>query len=415
MVKNYWPKIITLSYIHFSVLNNPLKTDMKNEVIKNKSIGPNNNKKGFNHPHKKVEILDPYHNRTQIAKVAKKSKGVYLFEIENLNMKYVGSSINLYNRVCSYFHMSHTPVKKHHVDLSFPSKLDPWFVTGFCDAESSFYLVVSKSSVVKVGWAVKAVFEIHLHKKDLLLLKKIQSFWGGIGNIIENENSISLKIYLRDLNVLIDHFDKFTLSTQKQADFKLFKRAVELIKNKYHLKPDSLSEIISLKASMNKGLNEELINSFPDIKPTLRPLVNTTKISHPMWEAGFVSGEGSFNISIAKSLNTKTGYRVWLRFQITQHSRDAELLKLLINYFNCGGFYLNQNKEIGDYIVSSLSDISSNIIPFFKKYPILGNKELDFSDFSKALNLIENKKHLEESGLNELIKLKHGMNRGRNK
>ena len=123
----------------------------------------------------------------------------------------------------------------------------------------------------------------------------------------------------------------------------------------------------------------------------------------------------SFNISIAKSLNTKTGYRVWLRFQITQHSRDAELLKLLINYFNCGGFYLNKNKEIGDYIVSSFSDISSNMIPFFKKYPILGYKELDFSDFSKALNLIENKKHLEESGLNELIKLKHGMNRGRNK
>ena len=41
---------------------------------------------------------------------------------------------------------------------------------------------------------------------------------------------------------------------------------------------------------MNKGLNEELINSFPDIKPTLRSLVNTTKISHPIWVAGFVSG-----------------------------------------------------------------------------------------------------------------------------
>ena len=111
MVKIYWPKLITLSYINFSILNNPLNTDIKNEAIKQKSIGPNNHKKGFNLPHKKVEILDPYHNRTQIAKVAKNSKGVYLFDIENLNMKYVGSSINLYNRVCSYFHMSHTPVK----------------------------------------------------------------------------------------------------------------------------------------------------------------------------------------------------------------------------------------------------------------------------------------------------------------
>ena len=69
-------------------------------VIKNKTIGPNKSQKVLI---KKVENLDYYHNRTQIAKVAKKSKGVYLFEIESLNMKYVGSSINLYNRVCSYF------------------------------------------------------------------------------------------------------------------------------------------------------------------------------------------------------------------------------------------------------------------------------------------------------------------------
>ena len=45
MVKCYWPKIITLSYINFSILINPLKTDMKNEVIKNKSIGSNYNKR----------------------------------------------------------------------------------------------------------------------------------------------------------------------------------------------------------------------------------------------------------------------------------------------------------------------------------------------------------------------------------
>ena len=134
-----------------------------------------------------------------------------------------------------------------------------------------------------------------------------------------------------------------------------------------------------------------------------------------MWVAGFASGEGSFNISIGEDPNTKTGYKVGLRFQITQHSRDAEFLKLLVDYFNCGGFYSSENQEIGNYIVSNLSDISEKIVPFFEKYPILGNKELDFSDFYKALNLIKNKKHLEESGLEKIRELKHGMNRGRNK
>ena len=51
----------------------------------------------------KFEILDPYLNRSKIAKVAKGCKGVYIFEVEKKEIKYVGSSINLYSRVCSYF------------------------------------------------------------------------------------------------------------------------------------------------------------------------------------------------------------------------------------------------------------------------------------------------------------------------
>lgn len=63
----------------------------------------------------KFEILDPFHNRSKIADVAKGAKGVYIFticsssfgldeeEVSNNNICYVGSSKNLYNRVCSYF------------------------------------------------------------------------------------------------------------------------------------------------------------------------------------------------------------------------------------------------------------------------------------------------------------------------
>lgn len=59
--------------------------------------------KGFKHPFKEVIVLNPFYNRNKIAEVAKGAKGVYLFEIENKKLAYVGSSFNLYNRVCSYF------------------------------------------------------------------------------------------------------------------------------------------------------------------------------------------------------------------------------------------------------------------------------------------------------------------------
>jgi GIY-YIG catalytic domain/NUMOD1 domain len=51
-------------------------------------------------------IIDPFNNRSSIAKIAKKSKGIYIFEALNTNKMYVGSSINLYSRVISYFRPS---------------------------------------------------------------------------------------------------------------------------------------------------------------------------------------------------------------------------------------------------------------------------------------------------------------------
>ncbi len=55
-------------------------------------------------PHKYTKILIPnaFYNRNEIAAVAKKATGVYIFK-SSTGSCYVGSSISLYNRVCSYF------------------------------------------------------------------------------------------------------------------------------------------------------------------------------------------------------------------------------------------------------------------------------------------------------------------------
>src|SRR5277367_1725820 len=49
------------------------------------------------------KIENPFDNRKQILNIAKNKKGVYIFEILEKNLYYIGSSINLYSRVCSYF------------------------------------------------------------------------------------------------------------------------------------------------------------------------------------------------------------------------------------------------------------------------------------------------------------------------
>ena len=65
----------------------------------------NTDDKDFKPKEKYVKILveDPYNNRDIILQVTKKQKGVYLWETIDGNNIYVGHSINLYNRISSYF------------------------------------------------------------------------------------------------------------------------------------------------------------------------------------------------------------------------------------------------------------------------------------------------------------------------
>jgi hypothetical protein len=75
---------------------------------------------------------------------------------------------------------------------------------------------------------------------------------------------------VKDLAVIINHFDKNCLNTQKQADYELFKKAFFLIQNKEHIKEEGLHKIIAIKASMNLGLSDSLKGAFPSIVPAQR-------------------------------------------------------------------------------------------------------------------------------------------------
>ena len=86
-------------------------------------------------------------------------------------------------------------------------------------------------------------------------------------------------------------------------------------------------------------------------------------------------------------------------------------MRNLIKYFNCGNVFKYQDTY--RFVVTKFDDIENEIIPFFKKYPILGVKYKDFSDFSKVAELMKEKKHLTQSGLEQIRQIKAGMNTGR--
>ena len=154
--------------------------------------------------------------------------------------------------------------------------------------------------------------------------------------------------------------------------------------------------------------------AFPDVVPVVKPVVELPKTIDPHWLTGFTSGEGSLMIEIWADKRYSVDSRVRLSFQLTQHSRDHQLLLLIKEFLGCGDiFSKGDGREVLDLRVRKLDDIINKIIPFFNNYPIRGIKALDLADFIKVAELMKNKKHLTKEGLEEIKQIKAGMNRGR--
>ena len=82
-----------------------------------------------------------------------------------------------------------------------------------------------------------------------------------------------------------------------------------------------------------------------------------------------------------------------------------------MNISTAGFFFKDRNGFY--YRVSKLSDICDKIIPFFNKYQIQGVKLMDYRDWCKVSELMKNKAHRTEQGLQEIRKIKVGINKGR--
>ena len=86
----------------------------------------------------------------------------------------------------------------------------------------------------------------------------------------------------KDLKVIVDHISKYPLITQKWAGYLLFRQILNIICGKEHLSLEGLYKIVEIKASMNKGLNENLKADFPNVIPVQRPLVENKKSKIPI-------------------------------------------------------------------------------------------------------------------------------------
>jgi LAGLIDADG endonuclease len=88
-------------------------------------------------------------------------------------------------------------------------------------------------------------------------------------------------------------------------------------------------------------------------------------------------------------------------------------MKSLVEYWGCGRIEASSTESVVRFSVNKFEDINNQIIPFFQKYPLQGIKLSNFLDFFKVAELIKDKAHLTEEGLEKIVNIKSGMNTGR--
>lgn len=283
------------------------------------------------------------------------------------------------------------------------SYIDPWFITGIFDAESSFVVTILKNPRYKTGWNVQARVQIKMHEIDRALIENISKYFNNVGYISKpNEKNLTVEFRVSTLKDLIEtilpHFDKYPLKTKKHVDFLLFKNIVLLMENKEHSSLEGILKIVNLRASLNNGLTENLKEAFPNVLPLNNLDYNIPYDNiDPKWMAGFCTGESNFFITVQKS-KTKTGLATSLRFSIGQHSRDLLLLESFVKFFKCGYVSNYKNRLICEFIVTKIDDLNKYIIPFFEENLILGSKYSNYLDFKQAMEIIVNKEHLNKEG-----------------
>ena len=85
----------------------------------------------------------------------------------------------------------------------------------------SFIISIRKKWKCKLGWQVQPIYQIKLHIRNEQKILNLQQFFKGIGYVNKKNNWIKWTVSnLKDLtNIIIPHFKKYSLLTQKGSRF----------------------------------------------------------------------------------------------------------------------------------------------------------------------------------------------------
>ncbi len=125
--------------------------------------------------------------------------------------------------------------------------------------------------------------------------------------------------------------------------------------------------------------------------------------------AGFVEGEGSFNVPIIREHDRRLPWRVTLSFNVSQ--RGPEMAMLLMDTFGVGRMR-GRGDGVFYFEVTKPHHLEEWIFPFFERFRLRGPKANDLAVFREITRLVQLGRHKTADGIEEILILRSPMNRG---
>src|SRR5439155_2562573 len=126
--------------------------------------------------------------------------------------------------------------------------------------------------------------------------------------------------------------------------------------------------------------------------------------------SGFVDGEGCFCVSFQPSRRHRFGWEVRPSFSVSQNADRANLLYAIQELWGCGFIRPDRSDKTIKFEVRTVSDLVEKVLPHFRSNPLLSSKQKDLEKFARICELINARHHLEQDGLEEIVRLAMGMN-----
>jgi hypothetical protein len=126
--------------------------------------------------------------------------------------------------------------------------------------------------------------------------------------------------------------------------------------------------------------------------------------------SGFVDGEGCFCVSFQPSKRHRFGWEVRPSFSVSQNADRAELLYTIQQKWGCGFIRPDRSDKTIKFEIRNVRDLVEKVLPHFKAFPMLSSKQADFERFARICELVNDDRHLEVEGLEEIVRLAMEMN-----